>query len=229
MDQGVVRVTGHVQDFNAGTQRTNTFGNLAPARFRQDHIRKQEMDITQMLFTQGFHIAQLFGDENRISLRREHCYHQFAHARVVFNKKDGLGARLGCRHRFWRDGFYRGLGLRQIYLEGRSLPDFAGSPDASSTLFNDSINHRQAEAGSLTWFLGCEKWFKNPQQSRVVDSHARVRNLQGDVRSYRRANVLPDEVLIEYDVPRFKHQPSALGHRITRVHTQIHQHLLELT
>ena len=41
--------------------------------------------------------------------------------------------------------------------------------------------------------------------------------------------MLPDELLVQHHIPGFQRQPSAPRHRVTRVHAQVHEHLLQLS
>ncbi len=82
---------------------------------------------------------------------------------------------------------------------------------------------------ALAHLLGREERLEDAIQGRTCHPHTRVADGQKHVRSGRDARVQRHERLIEADVFGGHRERSALGHGITRVHGQIHQHLLELS
>ncbi len=112
-------------------------------------------------------------------------------------------------------------------FEGRALTHFAVEPHATAALLHEPEHRRQAEASPLALVFGREKWLEDTSPGSLVDALAGIGDGEHHVRTGVHAQVQIGIFLVEPDVAGLQGQLAALGHRVARVHDQIHDHLFE--
>ena len=93
---------------------------------------------------------------------------------------------------------------------------------------DDTDRGREPQARALATLLGREERLEGVVHHFRRHAHARVRNPQGHVRSFDRADVASSERAVEVQVDGFDGQGAAVGHGVCGVDREIQDHLLEL-
>ncbi len=107
------------------------------------------------------------------------------------------------------------------------MTGLAVDPDVAFALLDDAVRRREAEAGALPDFLGGEERLEQTPLRLFVHAGAGVRYRQHHVPPGHHHFVVKDGVL-ERDVLRFDRDAPAAGHRVARVHHEVHHDLLEM-
>src|SRR5207244_11484755 len=132
------------------------------------------------------------------------------------DKRRRCGDRLaGCIH-LWQVNFERG-----------ALGRFAVDPDVAFTLFDDAVDCRESEAGTLQPFGGEER-LEDVGLCLRVHPYAGITDGEHDIftRLYRAMEA--GIIFIQRDVSGLDGEPAALRHGITGISRQIHYDLVDL-
>src|SRR5690606_24580313 len=113
----------------------------------------------------------------------------------------------------------------QVNTEDRALPRFAVDPDRPAALFHDPVYRRQAEPGSLALLLGGKEGLEDPFLRSAIHADAGIAHTQAYILPGMRARPLPRFRIVNGPVAGRNGEPSALRHRIARIHRKIHQDL----
>ena len=151
-----------------------------------------------------------------------------AHARLVLDHEDTLGA---ARHRtafLDQQPIRVGFGARQIELDRGSPTDLAVDVDVALRLADEAIDHAEAEATSLADPLGREEGLEHLLEVSRRNADARVGDLDHRIASRHRFGIHRNVSGIQDDVARLDQQFAAVRHRIARIEAEIDQRGLEL-
>ena len=99
--------------------------------------------------------------------------------------------------------------------------------DAAVVLRDHAVDRGQAESRALAHFLGGKEWVEDLAQSFLVHAVARISNTQHD-RASPLDRVRRLDARGRRDVPGLESHPPSSGHRVRRVHAEIHEHALNL-
>src|SRR5690606_36164226 len=111
---------------------------------------------------------------------------------------------------------------------GRPVSQLAVDPDAPATLLDDAVDGGQAESGSLSLILGREEGLEDAASSLGIHAGPCIAHREHHVWPRAHRAVSLDVLDIEIDVGGLDGKLSAMGHGITRIHGEVHDHLLEL-
>ena len=125
-------------------------------------------------------------------------------------------------------GLHHPLSLRQVDLEGCTLPRLAIGADVAAILLHDSVHRRQPEPGSFPGFFGGEKRFKDARHGFFIHPATRVAETQNDIAAGVEMEMLQGVGFIQVGVRRPDRHLAPLQHGVARVDRQIHQDLLHL-
>src|SRR5271157_1856595 len=158
MDDGVCRVSRHVDHAHVGPQSREAFRHIPPARLRKDDVAKQEMDRPRVPLGDPKRLLSIATREDRETAIDEGDLDDLPDHLLVFHDQDRLGTpwQLGAR---WllHSLLHRFENTREVDLERRSLSRLAVHPDVAAALLHDSEDHGEAEAGPLAAFLRGEE------------------------------------------------------------------------
>ncbi len=101
--------------------------------------------------------------------------------------------------------------------------------DMPSALLHDSVYGREPQPGSLAGTFGGEEGFKDLRQRLLVHSLSGVGDRQQHVASRTYFRVNASILRIEGDIGGLNRELASTRHGVTGVHSQIHDHLLELS
>src|SRR5512139_569933 len=121
------------------------------------------------------------------------------------------------------------LDERQVNAEGCAFTGFAFDKNGAVMLFNGSITHRQPEARTFADLLRSKERLEDPSQGFFLYSQASVRNGDESVSSWRRQTIFCLRALLHDFLAGRDAQTSPIGHCITGIGRQVHQHLAELS
>src|SRR5688572_8869295 len=148
----------------------------------------------------------------------------------VFNEKDRLASkrksvnfdRFGYGHRLFEHS-------RQKNLESRTDSNLAHDSDAAAALLYDSVNRRKSKTRSLPNFFCREERFENMLPIHFTDSRAGVRNDKLHIGSRQQPRKRLCVSRIDKSVACSYREVPSLRHRISSVHSQIHDDLRKLS
>ncbi len=100
--------------------------------------------------------------------------------------------------------------------------------DVSSALLHDSVNGRQAKAGSFAFLFGRKEGFEDSSPHQFVDAGAGVADRQHDVGTGINTDVGARIFPVQLGVHSLDRQFATVRHRIPGVDDQVNQHLLNL-
>ena len=153
---------------------------------------------------------------------------QPAQFRLVFNQQQRLVAAADFLLDRLSGGGVGWFGSRrQENLKRASLVHFARHLNPSAVQFGDAVNGGQSQAGAFADFLGCEKRFKNPAQHLRVHAHAGIGNRKANEPAHARFGILLGMGRGDLRCRAADEKFADFGHRIARVHGQVHDGLLE--
>ena len=95
-------------------------------------------------------------------------------------------------------------------------------------LLDDAIHHREPQPRPLPLGLGREEWLEDPEPGLVIHADAGVGQRQDQAGARQDTSDPSHRVLVEDSVQGRDDEPSAVRHGVARVHSQVHQHLLDL-
>jgi len=150
--------------------------------------------------------------------------HIVAYEVVILHYQDGLVAarsRLGDRH---HDRLRLLVGdMRQIQPDRRAVTFLAVGLDMAARLLDETIDHAQAEAGTLAELLGSEERLEHPVSDRRRNAGAVVAHRYHDVGTQHRFRIGPDISLVEHDIGALECQLAAVGHGVAGIDGEIDQ------
>ncbi len=92
---------------------------------------------------------------------------------------------------------------REIDLKARAEAESAIDPDVAAALLDDSVDGGEAEASSLSDFLGGEEWLEDVRESLLGHAGAGVGHRKHDVATGLRARMFAAVVLVELAIRSF--------------------------
>src|SRR5438876_10580026 len=148
--------------------------------------------------------------------------------RSVLREEHGFRAALGACPGRRLARLDRLVDARQVDLEAGAAARLGVYPDEPPALLHDAVHRGQPQARAFAPLLGREERLE--QMGLHVRRHADagIADREQDVAPRRRREVLARIALVQFGVRGLDGELAALGHRIPRIHGQIHDHLLEL-
>ena len=135
----------------------------------------------------------------------------------------------GFRHLLDRRAFLqRGNVARQENAEGRAGGIGAVAEHISPGLFDDAIDHGQAEAGALAHLLRREEGLEYLLLHISGYAVAIVLDFNQHIVGRRQRFFVEGRAFRRLDIARAQMNLAALGHGVARIHHEIDDHLLEL-
>ena len=158
-------------------------------------------------------------DLRPVGCRQQH--HAFAFAR------QHLARRFLChlRHRISDCDFMD----REIQLEFGATAGHRGDEDIAARLLDDAVDGGQTKPSAFAHLLCREERLKNLRQLVGGDSGAGVDHPDQRIFPGRNRGLVAGKRLSQCAAFGFNADCPAFGHRVARVHHQIHQHLLKLS
>src|SRR6202140_482585 len=167
---------------------------------------------------------------NLVSVPLERAARDVTHGPRVLDEQHGLRtADVGRLFVFLR-GWRRLIIIQwKADLERCPFARLAIRPDETAALLDDPVNSSHPQPRSLSRFLGCEKRLEDLGACSLVHADTGVSHSQHGVTPVWRGPVSPGVMIVELDDTRFYGELAAGGHRIPRVHHQVHDYLFQLT
>jgi hypothetical protein len=200
----------------------------AAAHARHHHVGEQQIGLGAPLLDGREGRARIV-DDGRVEAEAAHeAGGEARERRVVLHDEDALaprGRRPGARGRPTRR--LRGH-ARQADRERRSPAGRGGDVHAAAALAHDAVDGREAEPRALADGLRREERLEDAGDRRLVHAGARVRHAQHGVVAGGEHAVGQRLVGLEARLADGELDRSAAGHRVARVHDEVHDHLLDL-
>ena len=227
-DDGIVGVPRRVEDSDAWLLELHQPGEFGTAHRRHHDVAEQQMDLLPVGAQNPQRLVAMAGFEHMVAVAFEDRTGHGSHLRLILGQQNRLGARKpNVRGRDCALAF--GLGrAREVDLERRAVHRLAIHLDGSAALSDDPVDGGQAQASTLAAALGREERLEDLCAGLRVHPHPGVAHRQHHMRTRRRAPVLPDVRLVEFDVGGLDGEIAALRHRVARVDRQVHDDLFEL-
>src|ERR1044071_5769627 len=112
------------------------------------------------------------------------------------------------------------FGRGQINVKTRTPHGFACDIHKAGVISYDSVDHRESEAGPLSWFLSRKEWLEDTAANRFIHAGAGVGNTDREVLVFCRF-LKSGAQTGTLDQPARENKLAASGHRVPRVDTQI--------
>ncbi len=228
MQDRVVGVTGQIQRLDRGSHVRQALGQGPPVHVRHHHVGHQQVDLPGMAARDGEGLGSAPCDHHSVPPRLKRLFDDLAHRVFVLGDQHRLGAVERHRRLGRRRLRLRGVDPRQVDLEARALSHFAVQPDVSAALLHRAVHRSEAQPGSLADGLGREERLEDPGLGLRVHPRPRIGDGQHDVAPRGNGDPIGGILGVEIDVLCFDREASTIRHRITRVHREIHDDLLEL-
>jgi hypothetical protein len=211
-----------------GAERADARGELAAVHAGHDDVRDHEVDRGPVLLGREQRLGRARGGEHAVAGRVEDAPRDVPHGRLVLDHEHRLvparARRRGARLR----GRGRGRVVpREVHAERRAAAGRAVDLDAAAALRDDAVHRREPEPRALAEALRGEERLEDTGARRGVHARSRVGDRELDVAARRDARG-GGPARRELDLPRRDHEAPAVGHRVARVHREVHEHLLEL-
>src|SRR5579859_2807698 len=215
---GLRRVAGHVEDAQAGAEGGELRGEFAAADARHDDVGEKQIDAFRAVATDGNGGLRRIRHERRIARGGKRFAGQFANLFVVFDEENCFRAAMGggvCLLKCERIGWRSDQG--KINLERRAAAGLAINPDVAAVLFEDDVDHREAETRAFADFLGGEKRLKDSREVFRSDAGTGVADGERNVVTFLDGLVARSIRFVERDVRGFDGQLAAGGHGVAGV------------
>ncbi len=159
---GVVGITAHENNRQAGDALTSDLGQFAAAHVGHDRVGDQQVDFGRVVVQQLQGFRAVGGLHDPVALLRQRGDDRVAHQWFVFDQQDRLAAHanLWQRNAAGRTAV-GGVGHGKIDFKSGAEPQLAVDFDVPAALFDDSINRGQAQSRAGSNRLGGEKRFED--------------------------------------------------------------------
>ena len=204
-------------------------GQFPAAHMRHHHVGQHEVDPAGFQFALAQRIGAAFGGDDIVAIGGENVGRIVAHLRLVLDHqyrlvagsiRENLGQWSNLR-RLRRDA-------RQVDPERRPAPRLALDLHATAALGDNALDGRQPQPGATANFLGREERLEDMPPRFFVHADAGVAHGQHDIASRARAGMQPCRSFVPLHLGRADRDLAAVGHRIARVHNQVHHDLFHL-
>src|SRR5262249_17561692 len=118
--------------------------------------------------------------------------------------------------------------LKKTPLNSPLFPLFATHQNPPAALFHDTVHRGEPQSRSFRSAFRRKKRFKNMRCRFRTDSGSIVRNCQHYVASRLHRDMLAGVCLVEVRIRRLHDDSAATGHRVSRIHHEIHPPLFHL-
>src|SRR5579872_586194 len=232
LGEGVVRITGDENDPCGKAPATQLGEHGRAVHLRHDHVRDNKVDLALGRFDDFQSFQAGIGFEHRIAPRSERARGEGAHGLLILDKKDR--ALPGKISRWLRDLFFRRFVgrarnvARQKDTKDRAAIRLAVDKHIAAGLLDDSVDHREPEAGAFADFLGREKGFENLIAHVARDAVAGILHFDKYIVGLHQRLFSIGGAFIGRHIPRPQGNASAVRHGVARVHDKIDDDLLEL-
>ncbi len=98
----------------------------------------------------------------------------------------------------------------------------------AARLFDEAIDHAEAEAGPAAKFLGGEERLEHPAEGIGGHARARVAHAESDILARPNLGVLGRVALVQVGVLGVDGELAAFGHGVAGVHSQVENRALQL-
>src|SRR5690606_20970732 len=167
-------VAGHEEHAQAGAQRRELLGQLAPVHLRHDQVRDEQVERARLPRRQRQGLASVLRGDHALPLADQDPLCESADRGLVLHEQDGLVARARGHVPPRRGTLDRRLHARQVDLERGPLPRLAVDPDEPTALLDDAVHGREPEPRALALFLGREERLEDVRLDGARDARARV-------------------------------------------------------
>src|ERR1700684_12595 len=214
-----------VMAMNQGLMRGWDFGARHLGHY-DVHQEQRNFVRTLAEFADGF--VAIMHKNKAVAEGAENLFGHVAHAVVIFGDQDKFVA--AARRGVVRSARRVGLTFtdRQMDVEGGARADFAVKLDEAAVLLHDAEDGVEAEASSLSNFLGGEKRLEDALHCGGVHACACVGDGELHPTTGTSVGVTAAIFFVEIEIARLDQEPGARGHGVARVEAEIHQHLLDL-
>ena len=106
---------------------------------------------------------------------------------------------------------------------GRAL-DF----DPTSMLFEHAINGGQTHSGAFAGIFRREEWLKDSRDSRCIHPVTGIFHSQANMWTELRLRISRAITFVDFNPPGGKCEFPAIGHRVTRVESEVHDDLIDV-
>ncbi len=142
-------------------------------------------------------------------------------------RSPALFRRLGLA--FERLQVFLGLDIaRQVNAEGGAHADLAVDDDRAARLLHDAVDRGKAEARALAHLLGREERIEDFLKMLGLDAGAGVAHLAEHIFAAGKPPVLQRQQFALAHIRGADRDLAAVGHRVARVHREVHDHLENL-
>ena len=203
--------------------------NFFTEHLRHDHIGQEQVDHSRVTFDQGNRLGAVRAREYDVAIARKDPPHHVSQSVLVFNDKNRLGPVEIARFSGGTTDCRSPVGGREQYSTGRPDTGFGVELDLPTGLSDNSEHRRQSEAGALAAGLGREERLKDVVEHGLLHARAGVTDSQPDVVTRCQSRIGLCVCLVDFAVLSVDGEETPVGHRITRVHRQVHEHLFKLS